>query len=85
MPRTQNSYRIQKSASRTDCLVLERWTVEESLTTLKAAARQLLRSRAGLDRIRAIATQLRHALRVKDQLERQLAEVHCTVQFVYPL
>jgi len=78
-------YQIRKSISRLDCLVLERWTVDQSLTTLRAAARQSLRTRAGLDRIRAVAAQLRDALHMKNELERQLVEVHCTVPFVYPL
>jgi hypothetical protein len=71
--------------SRVDCLVRERWIVEESLTTLRAAARKLLRAHAGLDRVRAIALALRATLKVKDELERRLAESHCTVEFVYPL
>jgi hypothetical protein len=71
-------------SSRVDCLVRERWTVEETLTTLRAAARKLLRAHAGLDRIRAIALALRTELKIKDELEKQLAESHCTVQFVYP-
>jgi len=75
----------EKHGSRVDWLVRERWIVEESLTTLKAAARKLLRAHAGLDRIRAIALALRTNLKIKDQLEKQLAESHCTVEFVYPL
>jgi hypothetical protein len=71
--------------SRLDCLVRERWNVEESLTTLKAAARKLVRTHAGLDRLRAIALALRTNLKIKNELEKQLAESHCTVQFVYPL
>ncbi len=71
--------------NRTDCLVRERWNVEESLTTLKAAARKLLRTHAGLDRIRAIALALRTNLEIKVELDKQLAESHCTVQFVYSL
>ena len=74
-----------KNSSRIDCLVRERWIVEESLTTLRAAARKLLRAHAGLDRIRAIALALRAALQVKNELERQLTDSHCTIQFVYPL
>jgi len=75
----------QRSISRIDCLVRERWNVEESLTILKAAARKLVRTHAGLDRIRAIALALRANLKIKVELEKQLAESHCTVQFVYPL
>lgn len=66
-------------------LVRERWNIEETLTALKTAARQLLRARASLYRISELAIQLRAALRIKDELDRQLAESHCTVQFVYPL
>lgn len=75
----------EKNSRRIDWLVRERWTVEETLTTLKAAARQLLRARASLDRIRAVTIELRTTLKLKDELERQLTESHCTVQFVYPL
>jgi hypothetical protein len=74
-----------RSISRLDCLVRERWNVEESLTILKASARKLVRAHAGLDRIRAIALALRANLKIKDELEKQLAQSHCTVQFVYPL
>ncbi len=70
---------------RVDCLVRERWVVEETLTHLKGAARKLLRAHASLDRIRTTALALRAALKIKDELEKQLAESHCTVQFVYPL
>jgi hypothetical protein len=73
------------NSSRVDWLVRERWIVEESLTTLKASARGLLRARASLDRIRAVALSLRAALKIKDELEKQLVESHCTVEFVYPL
>lgn len=72
-------------SSRIDCLVRERWIVEESLTTLKAASRKLLRDHASLDRVRAVALALRTNLRLKDELEKQLTESHCTVEFVYPL
>ena len=75
----------QKNSTRVDCLVRERWAVEESLTTLKASARRLVRTHAGLDRISAVALALRTNLKIKDELEKQLAESHCTVQFVYPL
>lgn len=75
----------EKNSSRIDWLVRERWTVEESLTTLRAAARKLLRAHGGLDRVRAIALALRKALKIKDELEMHLAESHCTVEFVYPL
>ena len=81
-PAQKNSCR---PISRLDCLVRERWNVEESLTTLKAAARKLVRTHAGLDRIRAIALALRTNLRIKDELEKQLALSHCTVRFVYSL
>ena len=75
----------EKHGSRVDRLVRERWIVEETLTHLKAAARKLLRAHASLDRLRATALALRATLRIKDELEKQLAESHCTVQFVYPL
>jgi len=81
-PAQKNSSR---PISRLDCLVRERWNVEESLTTLKAAARKLVRTHAGLDRIRAITLALRTNLKIKDELEKQLALSHCTVQFVYSL
>ena len=85
-PAQKNSgWPTSRSASRLDCLVRERWSVEESLTTLKAAARKLVRTHAGLDRIRAVALALRTNLKLKDELEKQLAESHCTVEFVYPL
>ena len=71
--------------NRIDRLVRERWTVEETLTTLKAAVRQLLRERVSFDRMRIIARQLQVAIKIKVDLEKQLAESHCTVQFVYPL
>ena len=74
-----------ESDDRIDRLVRERWTVEERVTGLKAAVRQLLREHAGFDRMRVIARQLRAAIKIKGELERQLAESHCTVQFVYPL
>ena len=70
---------------RIDWLVRERWSVEETLTTLKAAVRQLLRDHAGFDRMRVIGRQLRATTKIKTELEKQLAESHCTVQFVYPL
>jgi hypothetical protein len=75
----------EKHGTRVDCLVRERWIVEETLTHLKAAARKLLRAHASLDRIRTAALALRATLKIKDELEKQLAESHCTVQFVYPL
>ena len=75
----------KRSTSRVDWLVHERWIVEESLTVLRASARKLLRAHAGLDRIRAIALALRANLKIKAELEKRLAESHCTVQFVYPL
>jgi hypothetical protein len=81
-PAQKNSSR---PVSKIDCLVRERWNVEESLTTLKAAARKLVRAHTGLDRIRAIALALRTNLKIKFELDKQLAESHCTVQFVYPL
>lgn len=76
---------ISRPFNRIDCLIRERWNVEESLTTLKAAARKLVRTHSGLDRIRAIALALRTNLKMKLELDKQLAESHCTVQFVYPL
>ena len=85
-PAQKNSSRpISRPISKLDCLVRERWNVEESLTTLKAAARKLVRTHAGLDRLRAIALALRTNLKIKLELDKQLAESHCTVQFVYPL
>ena len=75
----------EKHGSRVDWLVRERWIVEESLTSLRAAARNLLRARASLDRVRANALALRETLKIKYELEKQLAESHCTVQFIYPL
>jgi hypothetical protein len=81
-PAQKNSCR---PISRLDCLVRERWNVEESLIALKAAARKLVRTHAGLDRIHAIALALRTNLKTKLELDKQLAESHCTVQFVYPL
>ena len=71
--------------NRVDRLVRERWIVEETLTTLKAAVRQLLRDHAGFDRMRVVARQLHTAIKIKGELDKQLAESHCTVQFVYPL
>ena len=76
---------IRKSSTRIDSLVRERWMVEESLTTLRASARKLLRTHASLDRIRTIALAFRTTLRIKDELEKQLADSHCTVRFVDPL
>ena len=76
---------ISRPFNRIDCLVRERWNVEEALTTLKAAARKLVRTHAGLDRIHAVALALRTNLEIKFELDKQLAESHCTVQFVYPL
>lgn len=70
---------------RIDRLVRERWMVEERLTKLKAAVRQLLRDHAGFDRIRVIARELRSAIKIKHELEKQLTESRCTVQFIYPL
>ncbi len=75
----------EQHSSRVDLLVRERWIVEESLNTLKAAARKSLRSHASLDRIRGIVLALRAALKMKHELERQLVESHCTVEFIYPL
>ena len=71
--------------NRIDGLVRERWIVEERLTTLKAAVRRLLREHASSDRMRVIARQLQVAIKIRGELEKQLAESHCTVQFVYPL
>jgi hypothetical protein len=45
----------------------------------------LVRTHAGLDRIHAVALALRTNLEIKFELDKQLAESHCTVQFVYPL
>jgi hypothetical protein len=78
MNQIQNNNRI-------DRLVRERWIVEETLTVLKAAVRQLLRDHSSFDRMRVISGQLRAAIKIKRELEKQLAESHCTVQFVYPL
>jgi hypothetical protein len=69
---------------RVDRLVRERWAVEETLTGLEAAVRQFLRNHASFDRVSVIARQLRAAIKVKRELEKQLAESHCTVRFVYP-
>jgi hypothetical protein len=82
---TNSSRPISRPFNRIDCLVRERWNVEESLTTLKAAARKLVRTHAGLDRIHSIALALRTNLKIRLELDKQLAESHCTVQFVYPL
>lgn len=71
--------------NRIDRLVRERWTVEETLTTLKATVRQLLREHASFDRMCVIGRQLQVAIKIKSELEKQLEESHCTVQFVYPL
>ena len=71
--------------NRVDRLVQERWHIEERLTVLKAAARKLLRAHASLHRITELAIQLRAALRIKDELDRQLAESHRHIQFVYSL
>jgi len=59
--------------------------VEETLTTLKAAVRKLLRDRASFDRMLVIAHQLQVAIKIKGELEKQLTECHCSIQFVYPL
>jgi hypothetical protein len=77
--------KFQRKESHIDRLVRERWNLEETLTILKAACRKLLRSRASLDRIRAVAAELRGTLQIKAQLEKQLTEAHCTVQFFYAL
>jgi hypothetical protein len=71
--------------NRLDRLVRERWAVEKSLTALRATVRQMLRDRAGFDRLSVIARELRAAIKIKRALEKQLTESHCTVQFVYPL
>jgi hypothetical protein len=76
---------FEEKNSRIDRLVRERWNMEETLTILRAACRKLLRSRASLDRIRAVAAELRGASQIKAELERQLIEAHCTVQFFYAL
>jgi hypothetical protein len=78
MNQIQNSDRI-------DRLVRERWKVEETLTTLKAAVRRLLRDHSSFEHMSVIGRQLRAAIKIKRELERQLADSHCTVQFVYPL
>jgi hypothetical protein len=77
--------KFEGKESRIDRLVRERWNLEETLTILKAACRKLLRSRASLDRIRAVAAELRGALQIKAQLEKQLTEAHCSVEFFYAL
>ena len=74
-----------ENGSRIDRLVRERWNVEETLTTLKAAVRRLLRDRAGFERMRETGHQLRAAVQIKNELEKQLAESYRTVRFVYPL
>ena len=77
--------KFQRKESHIDQLVRERWNLEETLTILKAACRKLLRSRASLDRIRAVAAELRGTLQIKAELEKQLTEEHCTVQFICAL
>lgn len=74
----------EKHGSRVDLLVRERWVVEEALAHLRIAARKSLRAHDSPDRIRAIALTLRATLKIKDELEKQLAESHCTVQVVSP-
>lgn len=71
--------------SRIDRLVRERWNVEETLTTLKAAVRQLLRDHASFERMREIGRQLRTTVQTKNELDKQLAECNRTIRFVYPL
>ena len=78
MTRIENSDRL-------DRLVREHWSVEETLTILKAAVRQLLRAHASFDNMRVITRQFRASVKIKTELEKRLAESHCTVQFVYPL
>lgn len=63
--------------SRIDRLMRERWAVEETLSTLKAAIRQLLRDHAGFDRMRIIASQLQAAIRANWESSSQ----HFTVPF----
>ncbi|HZP33713.1 MAG TPA: hypothetical protein VFB23_10175 [Candidatus Acidoferrales bacterium] len=70
--------------NRVDRLVRQRCAVEQTLTALKAAVRQLLRDHAGFDRVSVIARQIRTAIKVKRELEKQLAQSHSTVRFVYP-
>jgi hypothetical protein len=77
--------KFQRKESHIDRLVRERWNLEEALTILKAACRKLLRSRASLDRIRAVAAELRGTLQIKAELEKQLTEARCTVEFFYAL
>ena len=69
---------------RIDRLVRQRWIIEERLITLQAAVRQLLRDHA-FERMAVIGGQLRAAMKIKRELEKQLGESHCTVQSVYPL
>jgi hypothetical protein len=71
--------------SRIEQLVRERRAVEETLTALQAAVRQLLRDRASFERVSVIGRQLRTATKIKRELEKQLAESHCTVRLVCPL
>jgi hypothetical protein len=71
--------------NRIDRLVRERWAVEETLTALKAAVRRLLRDHASFERVSVIGRQLRAVVKIKFELEKQLAESHCSVRFVYPL
>lgn len=80
-----NSRPLTRPVSRIDWLVRERWILEGSLIKLRATSRKLLREHASLDRMRDIALALRTTLQVKDELEKQLAESHCTVQLVEPL
>jgi hypothetical protein len=80
-----SSRAISRPSSRIDWLVREHWIVEGALTSLRADSRKLLRAHASLDRLRAIALALRTTLQLKDELEKQLAESHCTVPFGCPL
>ncbi len=63
----------------------ERWALEETLIALKASVRRLLRDQASFERVSVIGRQLRAVVKIKIELEKQLAESHCTVRFVYPL
>jgi hypothetical protein len=71
--------------NRIDRLVRERWAIEGTLTALEAAVRRLLSDHASFDRVNVIARQVRSAIEIKRELEKQLAESHCTVKFLYPL
>ena len=77
--------KFEGKESRIDRLVRERWNLEETPNHPQGACRKLLRSRASLEHIRVVAAELRGALQIKAQLEKQLTEAHCSVEFFYAL